>query len=106
MNHMDTVHRTCDSYCQAMDCVCVGAWDDDLDTCHQLSYHNCDHDFGAYTTDAICECNPHSASGHCPGGASQPHSTPLLPPTLATVTSPTQVLGGLPCLPPLCHRLL
>ena len=113
---MDTIYGTCDAYCQSIGCVCIGAWDDDLDTCgkrHQvannicpdcliflldfwihlsklhiifvqitihicpnwqikwsgeLGYYNCAHDFGSYTSDAICECNP-QPNGTCPSGA-------------------------------------
>ena len=34
----------------------------------ELGYHNCAHDFGSYTSDAICECNP-QPNGTCPSGA-------------------------------------
>ena len=34
----------------------------------ELGFHNCAHDFGSYTSDAICECNP-QPNGTCPSGA-------------------------------------
>ena len=165
---MDTIYGTCDAYCQAIGCVCIGAWDDDLDTCGEqwklylsrllnifvqiakcicpncqaigrvwirprdndldtwaasrfvqiakcicpdcwmylskvqnvifqiannicpncklylskfkwsgeLGYHNCAHDFGSYTSDAICECNP-QPNGTCPSGAFKVPKVPL-----------------------------
>ena len=36
----------------------------------EVGYHNCEHDFGSYTNDAICECNPHP-NGTCPSGDSK-----------------------------------
>ena len=33
VNNMDTIYGTCDAYCQSIGCVCIGAWDDDLNTC-------------------------------------------------------------------------
>jgi len=88
---MDTIYGTCDNYCQSIGCVCIGAWDDDLDTCGELGYYNCAHDFGSYTSNAICECNP-QPYGTCPSGASPPVSTPVNLPTLQTVTSPSRPL--------------
>ena len=94
VNHMDTKYTTCDAYCQTFNCVCIGAWDDDGDTCDQLKYHNCDHDFGSYTNDAICACNP-QPNGVCPDGASPPKSTLIIPPTLPTAPPVSLPLGRL-----------
>ena len=71
---VDNMHyyETCDAYCQTIDCVCIGAWDDSDDTCAQGKYYNCAHDFGSYTHDAICECNPHPDTMVCIGSGTPP----------------------------------
>lgn len=55
-DNMDTEYFTCSAYCAAVGRVCTGAWEEDHDTCTVLTTETCDHDFGAYTGDAICEC--------------------------------------------------
>ena len=97
VDHMDTKYTTCDAYCQTFNCVCIGAWDDAGDTCDQLNYHNCAHDFGSYTNDAICACNP-QPDGVCPDGARPPKSILIIPPSLPTAPPVSLPLGGHPLL--------
>ena len=54
--NMDTVYSTCDAYCANIGRSCTGAWEEVDETCSIKSTEHCNHDFGAYTSDAICEC--------------------------------------------------
>ena len=56
VTHMDTVYSSCSNYCSSLGRGCVGAWEEDHDTCGILSTEDCNHDFGSYTSDAICQC--------------------------------------------------
>jgi len=56
VHEMKERHPTCSSYCSLVGRVCTGAWEEDHDTCGVLSTETCEHDFGSYTSDAICEC--------------------------------------------------
>ena len=62
---MDTIYFNCKNYCEAVGRGCTGAWEEDLDTCNILSTEDCLHDFGAYTSDAICECGSESSEDKC-----------------------------------------
>eukprot|EP00494_Astrolonche_serrata_P022038 UN22293 len=65
---MKNTYRTCEAYCQAQEdgLECVGAWEEDSETCVKLSQHECDFDFGVFTSDALCECQPPTVA--CPEG--------------------------------------
>ena len=56
VTHMNSVYHSCSNYCSTLDRTCTGAWEEDHDSCGILSTEDCDHDFGSYTSDAICEC--------------------------------------------------
>lgn len=56
VTHMDTIYSSCSNYCSSLGRGCVGAWEEDHDTCGILSTEDCNHDFGSYTSDAICQC--------------------------------------------------
>jgi len=47
--------RTCDQYCAESGLVCVGAGDDEDDTCREVRSLSCDESV-PLTTDLICEC--------------------------------------------------
>ena len=52
---------TCDQYCKEQGSICVGAWEEDKNTCEIEATAECytdfDEEFGG-TSDAICECTP------------------------------------------------
>ena len=56
MRNMKTKYFTCTSYCSTIGRKCTGAWEEWSDTCRVKSTENCHHNFGIYTSDAICEC--------------------------------------------------
>ena len=66
---MDLYHRTCSNYCGLLGRECVGAWEEWDDTCAVRSVEDCKHDFGSYTSDAICECG--SSTGKQQGNNNQ-----------------------------------
>ena len=53
---MDDKYGTCTAYCQAVGRKCVGAWEENRNTCIVESTEDCNNNFGAYTNDAICQC--------------------------------------------------
>ena len=61
-----TYTSSCASYCEAMGMSCVGAWEENGDTCEVLREETCDSDPGNWggTSDAICECAPRAKGGH------------------------------------------
>merc|ERR1712165_413892 len=59
---MDDKYGTCTAYCDAVGRTCVGAWEESGDTCSVKSTKDCSHNFGGYTSDAICECGDQIAS--------------------------------------------
>ena len=57
VRHMDTYYRTCSNYCNYIGRGCLAAWEEAIEnSCIVKSIENCFHDFGSYTSDAICEC--------------------------------------------------
>ena len=50
------MHRNCSSYCSKIGRKCTGAWEEEDNQCIEQSVKRCEHDFGSYTSDAICEC--------------------------------------------------
>ena len=53
-------YSTCDKYCSSFGRTCTGAWEDKANSCRVKSTENCQHDFGGYTSDAICACENES----------------------------------------------
>ena len=52
-------HRTCNAYCAANGGLqCKAAWEEVGDSCTVKREEDCESDFGAFTSDAICECIP------------------------------------------------
>lgn len=55
-------HRTCDNYCRSKESKCVGAWEDDENSCDSIKEEvSCSTDvYEAYdgTSDMICKCTP------------------------------------------------
>lgn len=56
VDDMKTDYFTCTNYCAAVGRLCTGAWEEEHDSCVVLSTETCQHNFGNYTNDAICEC--------------------------------------------------
>jgi len=56
VTHMDSIYSTCSNYCNTLDRECDGAWEEHNDSCEIKSTEDCNHDFGSYTSDAICQC--------------------------------------------------
>merc|ERR1719222_24856 len=56
VRNMKTKYNTCDSYCSNIGRTCTGAWEEKSDTCRVKRTEDCQHNFGRYTSDAICEC--------------------------------------------------
>ena len=57
VDNLDDKYGTCKAYCETVGRKCVGAWEESQDSCTILSTEDCSHNFGAYTSDAICECD-------------------------------------------------
>lgn len=55
-NKMDSKYGTCKAYCSAQELSCIRAWEESNDRCNIISTHDCDHNFGSYTSDALCQC--------------------------------------------------
>ena len=55
---MKDKHRTCNDYCAANGLQCKAAWEETSDTCTEEKEEDCNYNFGAETSDAICECVP------------------------------------------------
>ena len=63
VNHMWTEYGgLCDNYCASIGKTCVGAWEENSDTCAVLNIGSCSTSFGT-TSDAICECSRDDTSG-------------------------------------------
>ena len=62
VDNMKTKYKTCSSYCGTIGRSCTGAWEEKSDTCTEKSTEDCEHNFGAYTSDAICECGEEADS--------------------------------------------
>ena len=61
----DTYGGLCSEYCAAVNRTCVGAWEEQGDTC-QVKYNGaCDTSFGD-TSDAICECSTEQQASGAP----------------------------------------
>ena len=56
VTNMDTKYSTCSNYCDSIGRTCAGAWEEKSDTCNVKETEDCQHNFGAYTSDAICQC--------------------------------------------------
>ena len=56
VTRMDTIYSSCSNYCAFLGRECTGAWEENNDTCENLDTEDCQHDFGSYTSDAICQC--------------------------------------------------
>ena len=66
VNHFNSVYESsCRVYCESMGRTCVGAWEEDGDTCAVLRDESCDSpvDNWGGTSDAICECSDAQAGG-------------------------------------------
>merc|ERR1719330_822218 len=60
VNHFSSKYRTCSGYCSHIGRRCVGAWEEQGDTCSVL--HNMTCDQALESSDAICECSPEQPS--------------------------------------------
>ena len=75
VRNMNTKYQTCSSYCSAVGRDCTGAWEERNGSCAVKSTEDCHHNFGSYTSDAICECGQdanspgdekiHNHTSHC-----------------------------------------
>ena len=61
---MDTKYYTCASYCNTIGRKCTGAWEESSDDCTVKSIEDCQHNFGYYTSDSICECGEEAGAFH------------------------------------------
>jgi len=64
---MNRKYQTCSAYCGSIGRDCLGAWEEVQDSCVVKSTETCDHRFGSYTSDAICQCSDKSDNGPKPG---------------------------------------
>merc|ERR1712066_1071318 len=67
VRNMKTKYYTCSSYCSTIGRTCTGAWEEKSDTCRVKRTEDCQHNFGSYTSDAICECGGVAASSGVSG---------------------------------------
>ena len=56
VDDMNTKYGTSAAYCQAVGRRCEPAWEEDGNSCRIKSTEDRSHNFGVYTSDAICEC--------------------------------------------------
>lgn len=54
---MKSKYGNCKAYCQSIGRSCVGGWEEKDNSCTVKSIQDCQHDFGGYTSDAICQCS-------------------------------------------------
>ena len=59
-DNMKKTYSTCDKYCSSFGRTCTGAWEEENESCRVKKTQNCQHDFGRYTSDAICACGKES----------------------------------------------
>ena len=64
VDNMDTKYFTCASYCSSIGRKCTGAWEESSGSCRVKSTEDCQHNFGDYTSDAICECGEEAGAVH------------------------------------------
>jgi len=57
VDDLDSTYQSCDNYCQAHNRNCVGAWNEDDDSCRVHKTYTCSYKFSS-TPDALCECSP------------------------------------------------
>ena len=62
----------CDTYCAGRGKICMGAWEEDGDTCTVLRDGDCSVSFES-TSDAICECSADGAPCFLPSLAGRTH---------------------------------
>jgi len=56
VNHFSDLYGSkCSNYCASLGKACLGAWDEELDTCHVVREASCDQSSGS-TSDGICMC--------------------------------------------------
>lgn len=67
VTNMNRKYQTCSAYCGSIGRDCLGAWEEVQDSCVVKSTETCDHRFGSYTSDAICQCSDRSVTGPKPG---------------------------------------
>jgi len=67
VTNMNRKYQTCSAYCGSIGRDCLGAWEEVQDSCVVKSTETCDHRFGSYTSDAICQCSDTSDLGPKPG---------------------------------------
>merc|ERR1719330_2261704 len=60
VNRFSSVYQTCGGYCSHIGRRCVGAWEEQDDTCSVLHDMTCDQTL--QSSDAICECSPEQSS--------------------------------------------
>merc|ERR1712223_995864 len=75
VKNIKTKYYTCSSYCSSIGRTCTGAWEENSDTCREESTEDCEHNFGSYTSDAICECGGVASSAGVSGGATGARGT-------------------------------
>ena len=62
VTNMRTKYKTCSVYCITIGRRCTGAWEEKSDSCRVESTEDCQHNFGGYTSDALCECGEKAES--------------------------------------------
>merc|ERR1719510_2251501 len=67
VTNMNRKYQTCSAYCGSIGRDCLGAWEEVQDSCVVKSTETCDHRFGSYTSDAICQCGDRANMGPKPG---------------------------------------
>jgi len=56
VNDLSSTYQSCDNYCQGHNRQCVGAWDEDDNSCTAKETFGCDFKF-TLTPDALCRCS-------------------------------------------------
>jgi len=56
VDDLDSTYQSCDNYCQGHNRKCVGAWNEDDDSCRVHKPYSCSYKFTS-TPDALCECS-------------------------------------------------
>merc|ERR1719336_1116024 len=72
VNRFSSTYQTCDGYCSHLGRSCVGAWEEQDDTCSVLHDMTCEQTLDS--SDAICECSPEQSSSGEASNASEESS--------------------------------
>merc|ERR1719491_1581904 len=86
VDKFDTVYKTCNGYCQAVGRQCVGAWEENDETCDAKHTMTCDETVAS--SDAICECGEEQETPDSENTTAVPTAAPMVAPTAALTAVP------------------